>query len=104
MTFDADVGGVTCSVTLDTGSSINIIHKSVFDVLPKAPPLFTTATVAHTVSRDPLPLIGRTQIAVKVAGEVVVVPFYVSDQIDCTVLLGLACGARGSGRVEWILE
>ncbi|XP_043206931.1 uncharacterized protein LOC122373168 [Amphibalanus amphitrite] len=89
MTFDADVGGVTCSVTLDTGSSINIIHKSVFDVLPKAPPLFTTATVAHTVSRDPLPLIGRTQIAVKVAGEVVVVPFYVSDQIDCTVLLGL---------------
>lgn len=89
MSFDADVGGVTCAVTLDTGSSINVIHKSVFDVLPKAPPLFTTATVAHTVSKDPLPLIGRTQIAVKVAGEVVVVPFYVSDQIDCTVLLGL---------------
>ena len=89
LTFDAEVGGVTCSVSLDTGSSINIIHRSVFDVLPKAPPLLSTATVAYTVSKDPLPLVGRAHIAVKIAGEIVVVPFYVSDQIDCTVLLGL---------------
>ena len=89
LTFDAEVGGVTCSVTLDTGSSINIIHRSVLDVLPRAPPLLATATVARTVSSDPLPLLGRTRIALKIAGRVVVVPFYVSDQIDCNVLLGL---------------
>ena len=89
LSFDAEVGGVTCSVTIDTGSSINLIHKSVYDVLPKAPPLLSTATVAHTVSKDPLPLLGRAQLAVKIAGEIVVVAFYVSDQIDCTVLLGL---------------
>ena len=89
MTFDAEVGGAACSVTLDTGSAINMMHKSVFDVLPKAPPLLKTATVAHTVSKEPISLLGRAQIAVKIAGEVMVVPFYVSDQIDCTVLLGL---------------
>ena len=89
LSFDAEVGGVSCSVTLDTGSSINIIHRSVFDMLPRAPPLLATTTVAHTVSNDPLPLLGRAQIAMKIAGDVVVVPFYVSDQIDCNVLLGL---------------
>ena len=45
MTFSGTVAGVPCKFLLDTGSSINVLNKSVFDVLPRAT-LLKTATKA----------------------------------------------------------
>ena len=89
MTFSAEVGGVQSSVLVDTGSTINLLSKAVYDVLPNKSPLLTTKTKARTVGHDNLTLLGKTKVAVKFAGEVVAVPFYVSDEIECPVLLGL---------------
>ena len=86
MTFSAEVGGVQSSVLVDTGSTINLLSNTVlYDVLPNKAPLLTTKTKARTVGRDNLTLLGKNKVAVKFAGEVVAVPFYVSDEIETLV-------------------
>ena len=89
MTFDGVIGGVPCSLLLDTGSSINLMSKSVFDVLISRPPLMKTSTVAKTATLDSLPLLGRAKVSLKLAGQTIVMPFFVTDSIDVPVLLGL---------------
>ena len=89
MTFDGVVGGVQCRLLLDTGSSINLMNKSVFDVLFNRPVLLKTSVVAKTAAQDPLPLLGRANVSLKLAGQVSVMPFYVTECIDVPVLLGL---------------
>lgn len=89
MTFSANVSGVDCSCLLDTGSTISLINKAVFDVLPNQPQLTKTATVAKTASKDVLPLLGRSVLSFRVGGVFASVPMYVSDKIDVPCLLGL---------------
>ena len=89
MTFDGVIGGVPCSLLLDTGSSINLMSKSVFDVLISRPPLMKTSTVAKTATLESLPLLGRAKVSLKLAGQTIVMPFFVTDSIDVPVLLGL---------------
>ena len=48
MTFSAEVGGVQSSVLVDTGSTINLLSKTVYDVLPNKSPLLTTKTKTRT--------------------------------------------------------
>ena len=88
MTFSGEISGVSCSFLLDTGSTINVLNKAVFDVLPNAA-LQRTATRARTVSQGDLPLLGRTRVPVQIAGRVHFVYFYVSEIIDVPCLLGL---------------
>ena len=61
LTFDAKVSGVTVSCLLDTGSTINILHKFVFDVLTGVR-LLKTTTQARTAAKDPLPLSGKVTV------------------------------------------
>ena len=88
MTFDGKISGVPCNLLLDTGSTINVLSKTVFDVLPNAA-LQRTATRARTVSHGDLPLLGRTKLPVEIAKRTHFVYFYVSDSIDVPCLLGL---------------
>ena len=88
MTFTGEISGVSCSFLLDTGSTINVMSKAVFDVLPNAV-LQRTATRAKTVSQGELPLLGRTKLSVHIAGRAHFVHFYVSDEVDVPCLLGL---------------
>ena len=89
MTFSAQLSGMNCSCLLDTGSTISLVSKAVFDILPNQPKLSKTATVAKTASRESLPLLGRTVLSFRVGNVVSTVPMYVSDRIDVPCLLGL---------------
>ena len=88
MTFSGTVAGVSCKFLLDTGSSINVINKSLLDVLPRVT-LLKTATKAKTASQEELPLIGLVKVPVKIADQSHVVTFYVTESIDVPCLLGL---------------
>ena len=87
-TFLGTVAGVPCKFLLDTGSSINVLNKSVFDVLPRVT-LLKTATKARTAGQEELPLLGLVKLTVKIADQSHVVSFYVTDSIDVPCLLGL---------------
>ena len=89
MTFSARLSGMQCSCLLDTGSTISLISKAVFDILPNQPELANTATVAKTASRESLPLLGRTVLSFRVGSIIASVPMYVSGRIDVPRLLGL---------------
>ena len=89
MTFDGVVGGVQCSLLLDARSSINLLSRSVFDILVSRPPLMKTSAVAKTATQDPLPLLGKAKVSLKSAGQTTVVSFFVTECIDVPVLLGL---------------
>ena len=89
MTFSVHLSGMQCSCLLDTGSTISLISKAVFDILPNQPKLTKTATVAKTASRESLPLLGRTVLSFRVGSILASVPVYVSDRIDVPCLLGL---------------
>ena len=89
MTFTARVAGADCSCLLDTGSSLNVISKAILDMLPRAPRIQPTATVARTASQEVLPLLGRVVLCFEIANLQYTVPCYVSDKIDVPVLLGL---------------
>lgn len=88
MTFSGTVAGVSCKFLLDTGSSINVLNKSVLDGLPRVT-LLKTATKAKTASQAELPLLGLVKVPVKLADQSHVVSFYVTDAIDVPCLLGL---------------
>ena len=88
MTFSGTIAGVSCKFLLDTGSSINVLNKSVLDALPRVT-LLKTATKAKTASQDDLPLLGLVKVPVKIADQSHVVTFYVTDAIDVPCLLGL---------------
>ena len=86
--FTAQLSGVECSCLLDTGSTISVIHKSVFDALPNVK-LYPTSTRAKTVAQNELPIIGRVNVPFEVAGHQHVISLYVSESIDVPCLLGL---------------
>ena len=48
-----------------------------------------TSTRAITAAQDPLPLLGKVKVSVKLGGNTTAIPFYVTDSIDVPVLLGL---------------
>ena len=89
MTFTARVAGAECSCLLDTGSSLNIISKAALDMLPRAPRIQPTATIARTASQETLPLLGRVVLCFEIAKLQYTIPCYVSDRIDVPVLLGV---------------
>ena len=66
MRLTARLAGVDCQCLLDTGSSISLLHKSVFDAMPNLT-LRQTAVRARTASHSDLPLLGRTVVPVEVA-------------------------------------
>ena len=88
MTFSAKLSGVECQCLLDTGSTISIINKAVFDALPNAS-LSMTATRARTAAQDQLPLVGRTVLSVQIGRVQKTMPFYVSEVIDVPCLFGI---------------
>ena len=88
MTFNARLSGVECRCLLDTGSTISIINKTVFDALPNAS-LCMTATRARTAAQDQLPLLGRTVVSVRVGRVQKPMPVYVSEVIDVPCLFGV---------------
>ena len=87
LTFTARVAGAECSCLLDTGSSLNIISKAALDMLPRAPRIQPTATIARMASQETLPLLGRVVLCFEIAQLQYTVPCYVSDRIDVPVLL-----------------
>ena len=74
---------------LDTGSSLNIISKAALDMLPRAPRIQPTATIARTASQEAVPLLGRVVLCFEIAKLQYTIPCYVSDKIDVPVLLGV---------------
>ena len=88
MRLTARLVGVDCQCLLDTGSSISLLHKSVFDAMPNLT-LRQTAVRARTASHSDLPLLGRTVVPVEVAGVKCTIPFFVSEVTDVPCLLGV---------------
>ena len=88
LTFQGDIAGVQCSCLLDTGSSLSILHRSVFEKLPGVT-LHPTSTRAKTASQADLPLAGRVSVPLQVADQSHTVGLYVSDAIDVQCILGL---------------
>ena len=88
LTFEARVSGTITRCLLDTGSTISILHQSLFDSFTGVK-LFKTSTQARTASKDPLPLSGRVTLKFELGGVTHMVPFYVSEVIDTPCLLGL---------------
>ena len=88
LTFEARVSGTITRCLLDTGSTISILHQSLFDSFTGVK-LFKTSTQARTASKDPLPLSGRVTLKFELGGVTHMVPFYVSEAIDTPCLLGL---------------
>ena len=88
MPFPARICGIECNCLLDTGSTISIINKAIFDVLPNAT-VSMTATRARTAAQEQLPLLGRTVLAVQIGRVQKSVPFYVPDVIDVPCLFGV---------------
>ena len=86
--FSAQLSGVQCSCLLDTGSTISVLHKSVFDTLPQVK-LFPTSTKAKTIVQEDLPILGRVNVPFEVAGQKHVISLYVSESVDVPCLLGL---------------
>ena len=82
------MSGTVTRCLLDTGSTISILHQSVFDSLSGVK-LVKTSTQARTASKDPLPLSGRTTVKFELGGISHMIPFFVSDAIDTPCLLGL---------------
>lgn len=88
MRIAGSVSGVDCECLLDTGSSISILHSSVFGVLPNVN-LKPTSVTAKTASNDELPLLGRIVVPFKVGGVTRPLPLFVSEAIDVPCLLGV---------------
>ena len=88
LTFSGVIAGRECSFLLDTGSSMNVLSRSVFDTLSDVP-LHPTSTRAKTASQSDLPLAGRISVPLQVAGQTHVVSLFVSDSIDIPCILGL---------------
>ena len=88
MRLSARLAGVDSQCLLDTGSSISLLHKSVFDALPNLT-LKKTSVQARTASHSDLPLLGRTVVPVDIAGVQCTVPFFVSEATDVPCLLGV---------------
>ena len=88
MRLTAQLAGVECQCILVTGSSISVLHKSVFDAMPNLT-LKKTSVQARTASHSELPLLGRTVVPVDIAGVKSTVPFFVSEAIDAPCLLGV---------------
>lgn len=86
--FTARVAGVEISALLDTGAAINLLHKSVVDMLPNVK-ICKTATRAKTASQSDLPLLGRVTVPFQVGNISEVISFYVTEAIDKPMLLGL---------------
>ena len=88
MTFSGTVAGTTCCFLLDTGSSMSIINRSVYEELSGIQ-LHPTSTKAKTASQSELPLLGRISVPLQVASQTHVVNLYVSEAIDVPCILGL---------------
>ena len=88
LSFTALLSGIQCKCLLDTGSSISVLHKAVFDTLPHAK-LCPTATQAKTASQSPLPLLGRTVVSVQLGRVCRAVPLYVSESTEVPCILGV---------------
>ena len=88
LTFSGVIADRECSFLLDTGSSMNVLSRSVFDTLSGVP-LHPTSTRAKTASQSDLPLAGRISVPLQVAGQTHVVSLFVSDAIDIPCILGL---------------
>ena len=88
MTFSGTVAGTACCFLLDTGSSMSIINRSVYESLSGIP-LHQTSTKAKTASQADLPLLGRISVPLQVASQTHVVNLYVSEAIDVPCILGL---------------
>ena len=88
MRLSARLAGVDCQCLLDTGSSISLLHKTVFDAMPNLT-LRKTSVQARTASLSELPLLGRTVVPIDIAGVKCTVPFFVSEATDVPCLLGV---------------
>ena len=82
------MSGTVTRCLLDTGSTISILHQSVFDSFTGVK-LLKTNTLARTASKDPLPLLGRVIVNFELGGISHRIPFFVSEAIDTPCLLGL---------------
>ena len=88
MRITGSVSGVKCECLLDTGSSISILHSSVFDALPNVT-LKRTSVTAKTASQEDLPLLGRVVVPFQIGDATYPLPLFVSDAIDVPCLLGV---------------
>ena len=86
--FTARIAGIETPALLDTGAAINLIHKSVIDMLPNVK-ICKTATRAKTASQENLPLLGRVSVPFQVGNISEVISLYVTEAIDKPLLLGL---------------
>ena len=88
MTFPGTIAGKACSFLLDTGSSMSILHRSVYETLTGIH-LQPTSTKARTASQSDLPLLGRIAAPLQVADQTHIINLYVSEAIDVSCILGL---------------
>ena len=88
MTFSGTIADTACCFLLDTGSSMSIINRSMYEKLSGII-LQPTSTKAKTASQSDLPLLGRISVPLQVANQTHIVNLYVSEAIDVPCILGL---------------